>query len=147
MSARLHVTDLRVQAAAPPSAPLVEDPQPRSRSSSDASLKATFALPEINAAIRKAIAKYDGAVFPKLNWSSPKVSTSRRATDCRMPLGFYLRLHQDRYTALHLPMCTFYSRAATLWLTIRIQSRCMSTLRIKGARIGRWNLFSKSGMI
>lgn len=30
-------------------------------------------FPELDAEIRRIITRYDGAVFPKLNWSSPQV--------------------------------------------------------------------------
>jgi len=30
-------------------------------------------FPEVEDAIRDAVAEYEGAVFPKLNWSSPRV--------------------------------------------------------------------------
>lgn len=43
-----------------------------SDSSDDQSWQVTFA--ELDAQIRKVIVKYDGAVFPKLNWTSPQVS-------------------------------------------------------------------------
>ena len=32
-----------------------------------------FSFPRLDAEIRSALEKYDGAVFPKLNWSSPQV--------------------------------------------------------------------------
>ena len=35
----------------------------------------TYAFPELDCEIRRVLAKYDGAVFPKLNWSSPQVRT------------------------------------------------------------------------
>lgn len=54
---------------------------PRSRSnsgasdsSSSSSVAPVYHLPKLNAAVRQAIAQYGGAVFPKLNWTSPKVS-------------------------------------------------------------------------
>jgi hypothetical protein len=40
-------------------------------SSGDQSWQVTF--PQLDADIRRVITKYDGAVFPKLNWSSPQV--------------------------------------------------------------------------
>lgn len=33
-----------------------------------------YHLPKLNAAVRQAVEQYSGAVFPKLNWTSPKVS-------------------------------------------------------------------------
>lgn len=33
----------------------------------------TFSFPRLDAEIRSALEKYEGAVFPKLNWSSPQV--------------------------------------------------------------------------
>lgn len=44
-----------------------------SDSSQDQSWQITF--PELDAHIRRVIIKYEGAVFPKLNWSSPQVSS------------------------------------------------------------------------
>lgn len=35
-----------------------------------------YYLPKLNAAIRAALDKYGGGVFPKLNWTSPRVSPS-----------------------------------------------------------------------
>jgi hypothetical protein len=32
-----------------------------------------FAFPHLDAEIRAVLQRYDGAVFPKLNWSSPQV--------------------------------------------------------------------------
>lgn len=40
---------------------------------SDDEQQPTFWFPRLDAEIRAALAKYDGAVFPKLNWSSPQV--------------------------------------------------------------------------
>lgn len=41
-------------------------------SDDDTSPPKKYAFPELDAQIRKAIAQY-GAVFPKLNWTSPRV--------------------------------------------------------------------------
>jgi hypothetical protein len=41
--------------------------------SDDESWQVSF--PELDAEIRRIISRYDGAVFPKLNWSSPQVSS------------------------------------------------------------------------
>jgi len=38
-----------------------------------ASFAARYSFPELDAQIRATIHEYDGAVFPKLNFSSPKV--------------------------------------------------------------------------
>lgn len=35
-------------------------------------------FPELDSQIRRVIVKYDGAVFPKLNWSSPQVCLAFR---------------------------------------------------------------------
>lgn len=53
-----------------------------SESSEDESWQVTF--PELDAQIRDAIAKYDGYVFPKLNWSSPQVSVLHNGCDCAL---------------------------------------------------------------
>ena len=42
--------------------------------SEEEDLDSKFSFPELDAQIRSILAKYDGAVFPKLNWSSPQVS-------------------------------------------------------------------------
>ena len=42
----------------------------------------SVSFPETEAAIEEAIAKLGGAVFPKLNWSSPKVVTTRTTVTC-----------------------------------------------------------------
>ncbi|KAK4689683.1 hypothetical protein P7C73_g418, partial [Tremellales sp. Uapishka_1] len=43
-----------------------------SSSSTSSSIPPKYHLPKLNAAIRGALTKYNGAVFPKLNWTSPK---------------------------------------------------------------------------
>lgn len=50
-----------------------EDSRNGSESEEDQSWQVTF--PELDADIRRILTKYDGAVFPKLNWSSPQVSS------------------------------------------------------------------------
>lgn len=35
-----------------------------------------FSFPQLDAEIRSVLSRYDGAVFPKLNWSSPQVCQS-----------------------------------------------------------------------
>jgi len=40
---------------------------------SDDDFTARYSFPELDAQIRATIHEYDGAVFPKLNFSSPKV--------------------------------------------------------------------------
>lgn len=49
-----------------------EDSRNGSESEDDQSWQVTF--PELDTDIRRVLSKYDGAVFPKLNWSSPQVS-------------------------------------------------------------------------
>jgi hypothetical protein len=44
-----------------------------SESSESGSEAPVYRLPRLNEGIRLAIKKYGGAVFPKLNWTSPKV--------------------------------------------------------------------------
>ena len=41
---------------------------------SDDEEEPTFSFPELDSEIRRILARYDGAVFPKLNWSSPQVT-------------------------------------------------------------------------
>jgi hypothetical protein len=53
-----------------------EDSRNGSESEDDQSWQVTF--PELDADIRRILIKYDGAVFPKLNWSSPQVSSPLR---------------------------------------------------------------------
>lgn len=54
-----------------------------------------FSFPELDAKIRKAVSDY-GAVFPKLNFSSPRVRQTHTEScveaenwKCRMPRGCY----------------------------------------------------------
>lgn len=57
--------------------------------------KVSFAFPTLDAQIREAISKYD-AVFPKLNWSSPKdaqwVLSTSEFMRCTTPAEVYLSL-------------------------------------------------------
>jgi hypothetical protein len=50
-----------------------------------------FSFPQLDAEIRSVLARYDGAVFPKLNWSSPQVRTGS-SSRCNMP---FLRAKAD----------------------------------------------------
>lgn len=54
-----------------------EDSRNGSESEDDQSWQVTF--PELDADIRRILTKYDGAVFPKLNWSSPQVRSLFRS--------------------------------------------------------------------
>jgi hypothetical protein len=47
------------------------------------SFAARYSFPELDAQIRATIEKYDGAVFPKLNFSSPKVRKIDKIDDKR----------------------------------------------------------------
>ena len=50
-----------------------------------------FAFPDLDTQIRQAISEY-GAVFPKLNFSSPKASTSFSTHRQSLVLTSYLRM-------------------------------------------------------
>ena len=80
-----------------------------------------YSFPELDAQIREAIKEY-GAVFPKLNFSSPKVRVSylhdkfSKFSVLRMPPGFYLRRHL--WNALVQQMSIFSLSRPILSLTI-----------------------------
>ncbi|WVQ65438.1 uncharacterized protein L199_003614 [Kwoniella botswanensis] len=81
----------------------------RRRSSSNASLSSessdapVYHLPKLNAAIRQVIEKYDGSVFPKLNWTAPKDAafilpqTSSGPLHCTSPSDVYLLLKSSDF--------------------------------------------------
>nr|XP_018261999.1 cytoplasmic protein [Kwoniella dejecticola CBS 10117]OBR84157.1 cytoplasmic protein [Kwoniella dejecticola CBS 10117] len=87
--------------------------RPRSRSSSNASSSSstsssseaapTYYLPRTNAAIRDALEKYGGSVFPKLNWTAPKDAafilpqTASGPLHCTSPADVYLLLKSSDF--------------------------------------------------
>ncbi|OCF75495.1 cytoplasmic protein [Kwoniella mangroviensis CBS 8886] len=81
----------------------------RRRSSSNASSSSSssdapvYHLPKLNAAIRQVIEKYNGSVFPKLNWTAPKDAafilpqTSSGPLHCTSPSDVYLLLKSSDF--------------------------------------------------
>ncbi|WVW85072.1 hypothetical protein I302_107108 [Kwoniella bestiolae CBS 10118] len=81
----------------------------RQRSTSNASSSSSssdapeYHLPKLNAAIREVIEKYDGAVFPKLNWTAPKDAafilpqTASGPLHCTSPSDVYLLLKSSDF--------------------------------------------------
>ncbi|GAA5870789.1 hypothetical protein JCM3774_001678 [Rhodotorula dairenensis] len=66
----------------------------------DDGLRPTFSFPRLDAEIRSAIAKYDGAVFPKLNWSSPQDAAwmvAGQTMKCQTPADVYLLLKSSDF--------------------------------------------------
>ena len=62
-------------------------------------------LPNLDAAIRSVISKYDSAVFPKLNWSAPLDSSFMLAGNnlqCRHPEDIYLVLKSSEFVGRDL---------------------------------------------
>ncbi len=57
----------------PPKSTLGDDHDSDSDDEATASSAARYSFPELDAQIRATIDEYGGAVFPKLNFSSPKV--------------------------------------------------------------------------
>ncbi|OXG26247.1 cytoplasmic protein [Cryptococcus neoformans Bt120] len=97
-------------------------PMPRSRSNSDASdssssssVAPVYHLPKLNAAVRQAIEQYDGAVFPKLNWTSPKDAAfilpqaSSGPLYCSSPADMYLLLKSSDFISHDLDHERAYS--------------------------------------
>ncbi|WWC96441.1 hypothetical protein V866_003309 [Kwoniella sp. B9012] len=74
-----------------------------SSSSSSSSDAPVYHLPKLNAAIRQVIEKYDGLVFPKLNWTAPKDAafilpqTSSGPLHCTSPSDVYLLLKSSDF--------------------------------------------------
>ncbi|WVQ84406.1 hypothetical protein IAT38_006558 [Cryptococcus sp. DSM 104549] len=74
-----------------------------SSSSSSSSVAPVYKLPKLNAAIREALAAYGGAVFPKLNWTSPKDAAfilpqgSSGPLHCTSPADVYLLLKSSDF--------------------------------------------------
>ncbi|ORY84107.1 D123-domain-containing protein [Leucosporidium creatinivorum] len=75
-----------------------EDSRNGSESEDDQSWQVTF--PELDADIRRILTKYDGAVFPKLNWSSPQDAAwmiPGQALKCQCPADVYLLLKSSDF--------------------------------------------------
>ncbi|POY75119.1 hypothetical protein BMF94_1749 [Rhodotorula taiwanensis] len=67
---------------------------------SDDEQQPTFSFPRLDAEIRAALAKYDGAVFPKLNWSSPQDAAwmvAGQDMKCQTPADVYLLLKSSDF--------------------------------------------------
>ncbi|KAL7339537.1 D123-domain-containing protein [Rhodotorula toruloides] len=59
-----------------------------------------FSFPHLDAEIRSALARYDGAVFPKLNWSSPQDAAwmlPGQNLKCQTPADVYLLLKSSDF--------------------------------------------------
>ncbi|WWC71089.1 uncharacterized protein I206_105042 [Kwoniella pini CBS 10737] len=82
-------------------------------SSSSSSEAPIYQLPKINSAIRDVIEKYDGSVFPKLNWTAPKDAafilpqTASGPLYCTSPSDVYLLLKSSDF----IPHDLDYKRA------------------------------------
>ncbi|WVQ73443.1 hypothetical protein IAR50_003015 [Cryptococcus sp. DSM 104548] len=102
-------------------ATLSEEPFARSRSSSNASdassssIPPVYRLPKLNAAIREAIKVFGGAVFPKLNWTSPKDAAfilpqaSYGPLHCTTPSDIYLLLKSSDFVTHDIDPATAHS--------------------------------------
>ncbi|KIR32126.1 cytoplasmic protein [Cryptococcus deuterogattii MMRL2647] len=110
----------------PPPISTVSDssPTPRSRSHSNASCSSSsssvapvYHLPKLNAAVRQAVEQYSGAVFPKLNWTSPKDAAfilpqaSSGPLYCSSPADIYLLLKSSDFISHDLDNERAYSGA------------------------------------
>ncbi|WVO18590.1 hypothetical protein L204_106309 [Cryptococcus depauperatus] len=82
---------------------------------SESSVPPVYHLPRLNQAIREAIEKYGGAVFPKLNWTSPKDAafilpqTSTGPLHCSSPADVYLLLKSSDFISHGVDNLTAYS--------------------------------------
>ncbi|GAA6022872.1 hypothetical protein JCM11491_007026 [Sporobolomyces phaffii] len=59
-----------------------------------------FSFPQLDAEVRSVLAKYDGAVFPKLNWSSPQDAAwmiPGQNLKCQHPADVYLLLKSSDF--------------------------------------------------
>lgn len=72
-----------------------------SRQSSPDPEAPVYRLPKTSAAIRAALRKYGGAVFPKLNWTSPRVGSSSRASPTNTSQDAAFLLPQTEFGPLH----------------------------------------------
>ncbi|KAG8852107.1 hypothetical protein FRB96_008908 [Tulasnella sp. 330] len=70
---------------------------------SDIPPQRTFSFPDLDATIRKTIVKYEGAVFPKLNWTAPKdaswILAPSTPLKCTSPADVYLYLKSSDFAA------------------------------------------------
>ncbi|WWC88313.1 uncharacterized protein L201_003221 [Kwoniella dendrophila CBS 6074] len=86
-----------------------------SSSSSSTSEAPIYNLPKLNAAIREVLEKYDGAVFPKLNWTAPKDAafilpqTASGPLHCTSPSDVYLLLKSSDFISHDLDPERAYS--------------------------------------
>ncbi|WWD18786.1 hypothetical protein CI109_103241 [Kwoniella shandongensis] len=91
------------ESAASSSRPRASSTASNASSSSSSSEAPVYRLPNLNAAIRDALHKYGGAVFPKLNWTSPKDAafilpqTSSGPLHCQSPSDVYLLLKSSDF--------------------------------------------------
>ncbi|WVR06640.1 hypothetical protein IAU60_003672 [Kwoniella sp. DSM 27419] len=89
-----------------------------SSSTSDSSEAPVYKLPRLNAAIREALDKHGGAVFPKLNWTSPRDAafilpqTAAGPLHCTSPADVYLLLKSSNFISHDLdPERAYYGIA------------------------------------
>ncbi|PRQ74658.1 D123-domain containing protein, partial [Rhodotorula toruloides] len=80
-----------------------------------------FSFPHLDAEIRSALARYDGAVFPKLNWSSPQDAAwmlPGQNLKCQTPADVYLLLKSSDFISHDLDRafddCVDYDPALSL---------------------------------
>jgi len=63
----------------------------------------TFAFPDLDTQIRAVVTKYDGAVFPKLNWTSPQdaswILSPSTPLRCTSPSDVYLYLKSSDFAS------------------------------------------------
>ncbi|BGP32516.1 hypothetical protein JCM10296v2_004297 [Rhodotorula toruloides] len=90
-------------------------PSPRQRQ------RRQFSFPHLDAEIRSALSRYDGAVFPKLNWSSPQDAAwmlPGQNLKCQTPADVYLLLKSSDFISHDLDRafddCVDYDRALSL---------------------------------
>ncbi|GAA5999825.1 hypothetical protein JCM10207_005928 [Rhodosporidiobolus poonsookiae] len=77
-----------------------DEEQPTSDSDSDDEPARTFSFPHLDAEIRAVLQRYDGAVFPKLNWSSPQDAAwmiPGQSLMCQNPADVYLLLKSSDF--------------------------------------------------
>ncbi|GAA5913637.1 cell proliferation protein CDC123 [Sporobolomyces salmoneus] len=76
-----------------------EEEQPDSDSEDDEPVK-QFSFPELDVEIRSVLSRYEGAVFPKLNWSSPQDAAwmiPGQNLKCQNPADVYLLLKSSDF--------------------------------------------------
>ncbi|GAA6023520.1 hypothetical protein JCM8202_002664 [Rhodotorula sphaerocarpa] len=77
-----------------------EDDEAEDSDNDDEEAPPTFAFPRLDAEIRSALDKYEGAVFPKLNWSSPQDAAwmlPGQNMKCQTPADVYLLLKSSDF--------------------------------------------------